>query len=566
MNDYTPPLDEQRFVLDHVARIDALLELDDAGPGAPGLVEAILNGAGDLAARSWAPTNRIGDTNHPQFNDGQVTMPPGFREAYRAYVDGGWGTIAGPLEFGGQGLPGVLATATMESFGTANMGFGLCPILTSGAVEALLHHGTPAMKEMYLAKLVSGEWTGTMNLTEPQAGSDVGAIRSVAKPAVNGGWRISGTKIFITFGEHDLAENVVHLVLARTPGAPAGTKGISLFLVPKFRPDGSRNDVQCASIELKLGIHSSPTCVMIFGDRDDCHGWLVGPEHGGLSAMFTMMNSARLNIGLQGVQIAERATQAAMSYAKSRVQSPRAGRASAGPVAISEHADVRRMLMRMSAQTQAIRALVYLAAAEADRASGGDRAAGPRLDLLTPMAKAHATDVGCEVASIGIQVHGGAGFIEETGVAQYYRDARIAPIYEGTNGIQAIDLVGRKLLGDGGTALRNLIAEIREEASHPELTSLIATIECLTEEMLDASIEDRLASAVPYLTMVSTMACGWLMERQHRIATRLAGVTPSTFVQHKAASCAWYLEHIVAEAAGLAASVRAGSRYLDHAC
>jgi alkylation response protein AidB-like acyl-CoA dehydrogenase len=365
-------------------------------------------------------------------------MPPGFKEAYRAYVEAGWGTLGGPTEYGGQGLPLSLATVVMEDLGSANMAFSLIMMLTPGAVEALKHHGSPELQRTWLLKLVTGEWNGTMNLTEPQAGSDVGALKTRATPRGDGTYSIQGQKIFITFGEHDLTDNIVHLVLARTPDAPAGTRGISLFLVPKFRlgPDGSpaeRNDVRCVSIEHKLGINASPTCIMSFGDEGDCLGWLIGPEGGGMRAMFTMMNNARLNVGLQGVSIAERATQAAVGYAQGRVQGSRMGT----PAPIIDHPDVRRMLLRMKALTQAARALTYYAAGQTDRAQLGDSAAQARADLLTPLVKAFGTDVGVEVASLGVQVHGGMGYVEETGAAQHYRDARIAPIYEGTNGIQA---------------------------------------------------------------------------------------------------------------------------------
>ncbi|BBB14002.1 acyl-CoA dehydrogenase [Sphingopyxis sp. FD7] len=561
---FTAAVTEQRFVLEHVARIADLATAERFAAAEPDMIDAILGGAAALAEGEWAPTNRTGDTVNPRWVDGDVTMPPGFREAYRAYVDGGWGTIAGPVEYGGQGMPNALGFAVIESLGAANMGFGLCPILTSGAVEALASHGSDELRAAYLEKLVSGEWTGTMNLTEPQAGSDVGALRTSATPAGDGSWRVKGTKIFITFGEHDLADNIIHLVLARTPNGAPGTRGISLFLVPKVRPDGSSNDLRCVSIEHKLGIHSSPTCVMSFGDNDDCHGWLIGPEFGGMRAMFTMMNNARLNVGLQGVQIAERATQQALAYARERVQSSRVGGDATRPVVIVQHPDVRRMLMRMMAQTQAARALVYAAAAEIDRAHLGIVGAKQRLDLLTPLAKSHATDIGCEVTSLGVQVHGGMGFIEETGAAQHYRDARIAPIYEGTNGIQAADLVGRKLTGDGGAGMATLIAEVRAEARDKGVLALAATVEELTKVLLYAEIDDRLAASAPYLTMVSTMICGWLMERQGLIASRLlaSGEGEVGFLSRKRSAVDWYLTHLVPEVGGLASSVRAGALHL----
>jgi 3-(methylthio)propanoyl-CoA dehydrogenase len=560
---YSPPLTEQRFVLDTVTRIDELAATARFAAAAPDMVDAILDGAGALAAGEWAPLNKVGDTNNPKWNDGTVTMPPGFKAAYTAYVEGGWGTIDSDPAHGGQGLPFALGFVVLENLGTANMGFNLCPILTSGAIEALASHGSPDQQIAYLPKLVTGEWTGTMNLTEPQAGSDVGALRSTATPAADGSFRVKGTKIYITFGEHDLAENIIHLVLARTPDAPAGTKGISLFLVPKIRPDGSRNDVRCVSIEHKLGIHASPTCVMSYGDNDDCQGWLIGPEMGGMRAMFTMMNNARLNVGLQGVQVAERATQQALGYARDRVQSARAS-GGGGPVAIIEHPDVRRMVLRMKALTQGARALLYLAAGQVDRARLGVEGARSRVDLLTPLAKAYGTDIGCEVASIGIQVHGGMGFVEETGAAQHYRDARIAPIYEGTNGIQAADLVGRKLTGDGGMGMAALIADVRAEAQDAGLIALVDAVEACTAHLLNADVDDRLAGSYAYLNMVSVMTCGWLMERQCRaaVAGLAIGEGDQGFLKAKTVTARFYLAHLVPEAMGHKASVLAGADLL----
>jgi len=540
---YTPPIAEQRFVLDTVTRIGELGVDSD-------IVDAILEGAGAFAAGEFAPLNRIGDTVGAKWADGTVTMPAGFREAYRAYVDGGWGSLDGPEAFGGQGLPFSLATVVLEDLGSANMAFTLCPMLTVGAIEAIMTHGSDEQRELYLGKLVSGEWTGTMNLTEPQAGSDVGALRTTATPNADGSYAISGTKIYITFGEHDLTENIVHLVLARTPGAPAGTKGISLFLVPKFRQDEAGaftvpNDVRCVSIEHKLGINASPTAVLSYGDNGDCKGWLIGPEMGGMRAMFTMMNNARLNVGLQGVQVGERATQAAVAYAMDRVQGGRA---------IIEHPDVRRMLMRMKALTQAARALIYAAAGFVDRAHAGVEGAKARLDLLTPLAKAYGTDVGVEIASLGVQVHGGMGFVEETGAAQHYRDIRIAPIYEGTNGIQAADLVGRKLTGDGGAALKALVADCRSDGEGEEtLLALCDAVGMIGDWMLTADNDDRLAGSYPFLDMVAVMTGGALMARQGRAAS------DNAFGTAKRAVVRYYLDRIVPEALGKAAAATAGA-------
>ncbi len=561
---YAPPITEQRFVLDHVTRIDELSATERYSAASPDMIDAILEGAGAFAAGEWAPLNRVGDTVHAQWKDGAVTMPPGFKQAYQAYVDGGWGTLDGPLAFGGQGLPFSLATVVLEDLGTANMAFSLCPMLTVGAIEAIMTHGSDEQRRAYLPKLVSGAWTGTMNLTEPQAGSDVGALRTTAIPVGDGSFKIKGIKIYITFGAHDLTDNLVHLVLARTPDAPLGTKGISLFLVPQIRLDGSRNDVSCVSIEHKLGIHASPTCVLSYGDHDDCTGHLIGPEFGGMRAMFTMMNNARLNVGLQGVQIAERATQAALAYAKDRIQSARANGSAPQPVAIIEHPDVRRMLIRMKALTQATRALLYYAAGLVDRVHLGVEGAKVRLDLMTPLSKSYGTDVGCDVASLGVQIHGGMGFIEETGAAQYYRDARIAPIYEGTNGIQAADLVGRKLTGDGGAGMAALIADIRSEALDAGLLALVGLVEQCTAHLLDVSVDDRLAGSAPYLTMVSTMTCGWLMERQLRIAKAQIdkGEGDPVFLKSKTVTAQYYLTHLVGEAMGLTGSVTAGAGLL----
>ncbi len=554
---YTPPVAEQRFVLDHVVRIAEMAEHAPFAAATPDVVDAIVEGAGAFAAAEYAPLNRIGDTVGAVWKDGAVTMPEGFKAAYRAFVDNGWGSINGPEAFGGQGLPYSLATVVMEDLGSANMGFSLINMLTPGAIEALVSHGAPEQQAAWLPRLISGEWNGTMNLTEPQAGSDVGALRTTATPGVGGSWLIKGTKIYITFGEHDLTDNIVHLVLARTPGAPPGTKGISLFLVPKYRlkddgTPGDFNDVRCVSIEHKLGINASPTCTLSFGDNEDCHGWLIGEEMGGMRAMFTMMNNARLNVGLQGVQIAERASQQALNFARERVQLGKP---------IIEHPDVRRMLMRMRALTQGARALIYYAAGQADRAHLGDAAAKARLDLLTPLAKAWGTDIGCEVASIGVQVHGGMGFVEETGAAQHYRDIRIAPIYEGTNGIQAADLVNRKLPMQGGETLASLLADIRAEAGdEAALMDLVDRVEAVARWMLgnEATLEDRLAGSYPLTTMLSVAVAGWLMARQARAAE--AERSPFANMKRSVARC--FFDRIVPEATGLEHSARAGAEGL----
>ncbi|WP_448501866.1 acyl-CoA dehydrogenase [Sphingomonas sp.] len=562
---FTPATAEQRFVLSHVAGIDTLADSDRFADATPDMVDAVLEGAGAFAAGEWAPLDRAGDTVGAKWTETGVVMPDGYREAYRAYVEGGWGTIGSPADHGGQAMPFAISTAVLETLGAANMGFALCPTLTVGAIEALMHHGSAEQQALYLPRLSTGEWTGTMNLTEPQAGSDVGALRTKAEPRDDGTWSIAGTKIYISYGDHDLTDNIVHLVLARTPGAPAGTKGLSLFLVPKYRLDakgqpGDLNDVRVVSIEHKMGLHASPTCVLSFGDHGDCVGELIGHEGGGIAAMFTMMNNARLNVGLQGVQVAERATQRAVAYARDRVQSARAGSASREPVAIIEHPDVRRMLMRMKAQTQAARALVYLAAGNVDRATLGDVDARKRVDLLTPLAKAHGTDIGNEVASIGIQVHGGMGYIEETGAAQHFRDARITPIYEGTNGIQAADLVGRKLSMDNGGVFLSHVADMRAEAKDAGLNALIDACEEVGRHLMTADTDDRLAASYPFLTMLSVATCGWLMERQGRIAATSEG--DPAFLAQKQAVARFYVEQLVPEAMGLKPSAMAKAEVL----
>ena len=544
------PVTEQRFVLDHVVGIHELTNEGD-------IVDAVLQGAAAFAEGEIEPLNWVGDQVGARWSPDGVTMPKGFHEAYRQFVAGGWGTIAAPTESGGQGLPQALGAAVMEDLNAANLAFALCPMLSMGAIEALTAHGSAEQKRDYLARIVSGEWPATMNLTEPQAGSDVGALKTKAEPNGDGSWRITGTKIYITYGEHDLAENIIHLVLARSPGAPAGTRGISLFLVPKILPDGSRNDLRCASIEHKLGIHASPTCVMTFGDEGGATGWLIGAENAGMRAMFTMMNNARLNVGLQGVGISERATQRAVEYALGRVQSARVGGDSRGPVAIHEHPDVRRMLLRMRSLTMGARALAYYAFGQVDRGQAGDELAERRADVLTPLVKAWGTDVGCEVANIGIQVHGGMGFVEETGAAQYLRDARIAPIYEGTNGIQAADLVGRKLGLDGGLAFDGLIADVRAEVRAPTLIALADAVEIAAATLRNAGHDDRLAGSYAFLTMCAVLTAGWLLERQSRAA---AGDTP--FELTKRTVSAYFSSVIVPEALGLAAGAGAGAELL----
>ena len=566
---FSAPVTEQAFVLKHIVGIEALAQHERFADATPDMVHAIVEGIGAFAEGEFAPLNRIGDTVGARLKDGKVVMPEGFVAAYKAYVANGWGSINAPSAFGGQGLPFSMATVALDSLGAANMAFALCPILSVGAIEAINHHGSDRQKHMFLPKLSTGEWSGTMNLTEPQAGSDVGALKSTATPRGDGTYQIKGTKIYISFGDHDMAENIVHLVLARTPDGPAGTKGISLFLVPKYQvaEDGSftkANDIKVVSIEHKMGINASPTCVLAFGEEGECVGELIGPEFGGMRAMFTMMNNARLNVGLQGVQIAEAATQKAIWFARERVQSAKASGPSRESVAIVEHPDVRRMLLRMKAGTQAIRALLYLASGYVDRATVGEAGAQEMVDLLTPLAKTYGTDMGSEIASLGIQVHGGMGFVEETGAAQFYRDIRIAAIYEGTNGIQAADLVGRKLAMQGGDVIRNHLAAISQDATdQPGLSALSAACAEVTEYMLGASVDDRLAGSYAYTNMMSVVTAGWLMLKQLRAAqTEIDAGDTSPFLKAKIVACRYYLDIMVPEAFAFKGSAMAGADLL----
>jgi alkylation response protein AidB-like acyl-CoA dehydrogenase len=566
---YMPPTAEQIFALRISAGIAELARSERFAAASEDMVEAIVEGIGAFAAGEFAPLAQAGDVVGARLEDGVVRLPAGYAEAYRAYVEQGWNTVAGAGAFGGQGLPFSLAVCVLENLGAANLAFSLLPMLTVGAIEAIEKHGSQTQQALYLPRLISGEWPGTMNLTEPQAGSDVGALRTMATPITEGPnagkYRIKGTKIFITWGEHELASNIVHLVLARTPGAPAGSRGISLFLVPKYRVNadgapGARNDVRVVSLEHKLGIHASPTCMLSYGDGDDCIGELVGGQNEGLKCMFTMMNSARINVGAQGVMVAEAALQKAAAYAAERIQSPRAGSPEKTPVPIIEHPDVRRMLLRMRALTQGARGLLYYACGQVDRAALGDARARARAELLVPLVKAWATDIGCEVASIGVQVHGGMGFIEEAGAARFYRDARITPIYEGTNGIQAADLVTRKLGMDQGETFRALMADIEQDCERDaELARLARQCADIAHWMLtDASLDDRLAGSVPFLTMCAVAVAAWQLLRQARFARS----ETSGLARTKPVVARYFLDTIVPEALGFAASACAGASLL----
>ena len=535
---YRAPVEDIAHTLKHIAGLSAAIGQSRFGDLSDDLVDAILEEAGKFASSRVAPLLGIGDTHGTPLKDAEITMPPGWKDVYREWIAGGWNALTGKEKFGGQALPMTLAIATFEMWNSGSMAFGIGPTLTLGAIEALETHATDELQQTYLPKLVSGEWMGTMNLTESQAGSDVGALRTRAERVDDGTYRIFGSKIFITYGEHDLTENIIHLVLARLPDSPAGTKGISLFLVPKFlvNPDGSlgkRNDVFCSSIEHKLGIHGSPTCTMIYGDGfakgsdSGAIGWLIGEENRGLACMFTMMNNARLAVGIQGVAVAEAAYQKALSYAQERRQMRAPGWTGDGMSPIIEHPDVQRNLLTMKGLTGAARSIAYACAHALDMAKTGigDDAShwADRANLLTPVAKAFATDIGVDVASLGIQIHGGMGFIEETGAAQFLRDARIAPIYEGTNGIQAIDLVQRKLALGGGEHIKDYIAELRVVADavsasnrldfgqtgkrlQSGLDDLEATSLWLQEALAKGETSEALAGATPYLRLFGLAA------------------------------------------------------------
>jgi len=582
MSEYQAPLRDMNFVINELADLDTLAALPGYEDATPDMVEAILEQAAVLATEVFSPINYSGNEHGTFVEDGKVVSPPGFADAYRQFVENGWQGIGQPVEFGGQGLPFLVSSATAEMWYSSNMALALCPLLTSGAIEAIYQHGNEALKSDYLENIVTGNWAGTMNLTEPQAGTDLAAVRTRAVPE-DDHYLISGQKIYITWGEHEMSDNIVHLVLARLPDAPEGVKGISMFLVPKYLPNddgslGERNDLKVVSVETKLGIHASPTCVMSYGDKGGATGYLVGEPNDGLACMFTMMNHARLEVGMQGVGIAERAYQRALAYAKERVQGNAPG--IEGRVTIIHHPDVRRMLMQMRSLTEAGRALAYISAAEYDRAhkepSEQERAKHRRrIDLLTPVAKAWSTETSQEVASLGVQVHGGMGFIEETGAAQYLRDARILTIYEGTTGIQGLDLMGRKIIRDKGMALTELITEMsafsRElESGGADLTVIAGPFARSLKEfeevshwfLQEASNDVDLAGSISvnYLMMMGNLVCGWLMARAAAAAKQhLDAGADDEFYRNKIKTATFFAEHILSRCEGLKHSVRAGS-------
>lgn len=586
MSYYRAPIEEISFALETIANMRDWSSMAGFEEASEDLVQAVLDEAAKLANDVVAPTNQIGDEQGSKATDGEVTTPDAFKPMHQQFVEGGWSTLAADPELGGQGLPATLEIAVTEMITSANMSYSLLPLLTSGAIQAINAHANNHLRETYLPKMVSGEWSGAMNLTEPSAGSDVGALKAKAEKQPDGTYKISGQKIFITWGEHDLCENIIHLVLARLPGSPAGTRGISMFIVPKYLVDedgslGARNDVTCVSTEHKLGIHASPTCTMAFGENDNCIGYLVGEENFGMRNMFTMMNHARIGVGLQGVAIAERAYQHSVIFAKDRLQSAAIGAKTPEPVTIINHPDVRRMLMTMRATAEAARAIVYRNIWALDRAhvatdpAERKKAAG-EADLLTPLSKAYATDIGVEAASLAVQVHGGMGFVEETGVAQYYRDARIAPIYEGTNGIQALDLVGRKLNADGGAHWQSLIAEMRGFAAG--LGRSMASAKPVLEEGIDAveqaakilfangfeRIVDTAGAASPYLRLLSTVLGAHLLAQQAVEAERRLASNEGnpSFLKSKIAVAQFYIEQILPPATALAGPVKAGAETL----
>lgn len=580
---YQAPVKEIRFVLNELAELTSVCSLPGYEDCSVELVDAILEEAAKFAEGVLAPINKQGDQG-AKWRDGEVTAAPGFKQAWQQYVESGWVGLRAPADFGGQGMPALVAIAAEEMWCSSNLAFSLAPLLTLGAVEAIHHHASDELKAVYLPRMSSGEWTGTMNLTEPQAGSDLAQVRSRAVPQADGSYLVTGQKIFITWGEHDMADNIVHLVLARLPDAPAGVKGISLFIVPKFlvNADGSlgaRNDVRCVSLEHKLGIHGSPTAVMSFGDNGGAVGYLVGEANKGLGYMFTMMNHARLGVGVEGMSVSERAYQKAVEYARERVQSRAVGSPDPAGVAIIRHPDIRRMLMTMRSQIEAQRALAFYTAAALDRASrhpvASEAARNQALvNFLIPIVKGWNTEQANELTSLAVQVHGGMGFIEETGVAQYYRDARITSIYEGTTGIQALDLIGRKTFSEGGATARALLDEARATASKLEAAgyaSMAANLQQAATEaercvafILDSfGSQPQLAAAgsVPFLKLMGIVLGGWQLGRAALIAReKLAedGVDED-FLQAKIITARFFAEHLLPQVSGLAAAMVAGA-------
>ena len=581
---YVAPLKDMLFNLKHLAQIDAIAQLPGFEDAGFDTAQAVLEEAAKFNEQVVAPLNRDGDTNPSSWQDGAVRTTPGFKQAFRQFGEGGWQGLQHPADFGGQGLPKTIGAACIEMVNSANLSFALCPLLTDGAIEALLTAGSDELKATYLENMISGAWTGTMNLTEPQAGSDLALVRSRAEPQPDGSYKVFGTKIFITYGDHDMAGNIVHLVLARVTGAPEGIKGISLFVVPKFlvNPDGSlgaRNDVHCVSIEHKLGIKASPTAVLQYGDQGGAVGYLVGQENRGLEYMFIMMNAARFAVGVQGIAVAERAYQQAVAYARERVQSRPVDGSLKTSAPIIHHPDVRRMLMTMRAHIEACRALAAVAAAAYDAAHRHPDAETRKqnqafYEFMVPLVKGYSTEMSVEVTTLGVQVHGGMGFIEETGAAQHYRDARILPIYEGTTAIQANDLVGRKTLRDGGTSAKAIAAQI--EATEAELTEdgsadalavagrLAAARQAFVEvvDFMAAQSDPNAvyAGSVPYLMLAGRLMAGWQLARALRVAQQpQAQAEDAAFMQAKIVTARFYADHILSQLPAVRDSIVQGA-------
>jgi alkylation response protein AidB-like acyl-CoA dehydrogenase len=587
MSDYVAPLDDIRFTIEDLLDLDGLTKLEPYGEVDADSIAAVLEEFGRLMSEVWAPLNQVGDEVPLRIEDGTVLSPDGFREAYKAFAEAGWGAVPMEPAYGGGGFPWIVGAAQHEMLNSANMALAMAPMLSQGAIDALLHHGSEEQRELYLTRLVTGEWAATMNLTEPDAGSDVGALRTKAVRQDDGSYRITGQKIFITYGEHDFTDNIIHLVLARTPDAPAGTKGISCFIVPKYLVDddgtlGERNDVKLVSIEHKMGIKASPTCVLAYGDEGEgAVGYLIGDENAGMRYMFTMMNTARLGVGIEGLGLAERATQRAIAYANERRQGYAPGAARGEKSFIVDHPDVRRNLLTMRATTEAMRFLCYLVAEQIDVAKHAseeaDRvAAQEQVDLLIPLAKSWCTDEAEHVTSIGIQIHGGMGFIEETGAAQHYRDAKITQIYEGTNGIQAMDLVGRKMPMRAGGVFTDHIARMRAtveelDASDPSLAAIrdelakavdaseAAGLWLMTEGGADPVV--ALSSATPFQRLLSLTTAGWMMARAALVASRrlASGDGDADFLAQKVVTARFFARNVLPEVHGLVGPATAGA-------
>ncbi|CAB5653318.1 acyl-CoA dehydrogenase [Comamonas aquatica] len=587
---YTAPIKDMLFAMEHLAHLDQVAQIPGFEDAGLETAQAVLEESAKLCEGVVEPLNIPGDTQPSSFEGGKVTTTPGFKEAYQQFVEGGWQGLQHPAAYGGQGLPKTIGAACVEMLNSSNISFALCPLLTDGAIEALLTAGSDDLKATYLEKLITGEWTGSMNLTEPQAGSDLALVRTRAEPQPDGSYKVFGTKIFITYGEHDMADNIVHLVLARVAGAPEGVKGISLFVVPKFlvNADGSlgaRNDVHCVSIEHKMGIKASPTAVLQYGDHGGAVGYLVGEENRGLEYMFIMMNAARYGVGMQGIGVSERAYQRAVQYARDRVQSRPVDGSVAGSAAIIHHPDVRRMLMTMRATTEACRAMASTAAAAYDAAHHHPdaevrKANAEFYEFMVPLVKGYSTEMSLEVTSLGVQVHGGMGFIEETGAAQYYRDAKILTIYEGTTAIQANDLVGRKTARDGGKNARDIAAQIAKTEGQLRASGTAAAqamalrLQAAREAFLDvvdfvagkakASPNAVYAGSVPYLMLTGNLVAGWQMGRALLVAQdKLAQGEDVAFMQAKVATAQFYAEHILTRTTSLRDSILAGG---DSAC